>query len=171
MTEAQFLNAVALGQVTPGPVVHTVAVVGYAAGGVGGALLAALVAFAPSFALVLVGARRFDRLRQPAVRAFLDGAGPAAIGAIAGAAIPLALALSEPWQLGVLAAAAVALFVLRRGVVATLVAAGAPAWWPRRSERRCRAEADLAAGPQSRGPSTSAEIGFVSRVRAAWEVR
>ena len=126
MTDAQFLNAVALGQVTPGPVVHTVAVVGYAAGGVGGGLLAALVAFAPSFAMVLVGARHFDSLRaSPTVRAFLDGAGPAAIGAIAGAAVPLALALSEPWQLGVLAAAAVALFVLRRGVVATLLAAGA----------------------------------------------
>jgi chromate transporter len=59
------------------------------------------------------------------VRAFLDGAGPAAIGAIAGAAIPLALALTEKWQLAVLAAAAVALLGLRRGVVTTLLAAGA----------------------------------------------
>ena len=125
MTDAQFLNAVALGQVTPGPVVHTVAVVGYAAAGVGGGLLAAVVAFAPSFGMVLVGAGRFDSLRaSPTVRAFLAGAGPAAIGAIAGAAVPLALALTETWQLAVLAAAAVALLVLRRGVVATLVAAG-----------------------------------------------
>ena len=125
MTDAQFLNAVALGQVTPGPVVHTVAVVGYAAAGVGGGLLAALVAFAPSFSFILIGAERFDRLRaSPAVRAFLGGAGPAAIGAIAGAAIPLALALDEAWQLAVLAAAALALVVLRRGVVTTLVAAG-----------------------------------------------
>ena len=125
MTSAQFLNAVALGQVTPGPVVHTVAVVGYAAAGVGGALLAAVVAFAPSFSFVLIGADRFDRLRRNArVRAFLDGAGPAAIGAILGSAIPLARALSEPWQSAVLAAAAVALLVLHRGVVVTLVAAG-----------------------------------------------
>jgi chromate transporter len=125
MTDADFLNAVALGQVTPGPVVHTVAVVGYAAAGVGGGLLAAAVAFAPSFAFILIGAERFDRLRaDPGVRAFLDGAGPAAIGAIAGAAIPLALALTETWQLALLAAAAVALFALRRGVVLTLVAAG-----------------------------------------------
>ncbi len=51
MTDAQFLNAVALGQITPGPVVQTVAVVGYAAAGIGGALLAALVAFSPSFLL------------------------------------------------------------------------------------------------------------------------
>ena len=125
MTSAQFLNAVALGQVTPGPVVHTVAVVGYAAAGIGGALLATVVAFAPSFSFVLIGADRFDRLRSNAsVRGFLDGAGPAAIGAIIGSAIPLARALEQPWQLALLAAAIVALFALRRGVVLTLVAAG-----------------------------------------------
>jgi chromate transporter len=125
MTGAQFLNAVALGQVTPGPVVHTVAVVGYAAGGLGGGLLAAAVAFAPSFSFILIGADRFDRLRANVrVRAFLDGAGPAAIGAIAGAAVPLTLALGAGWQLAVLAASAVALFVLHRGVVLTLVGAG-----------------------------------------------
>src|SRR5262249_34919443 len=49
MTGPQFLNAVALGQVTPGPVVLTVAAVGFAAAGVGGGLLATAVAFAPSF--------------------------------------------------------------------------------------------------------------------------
>lgn len=126
MTNAQFLNAVALGQVTPGPVVHTVAVVGYAAAGVGGALLAAAVAFAPSFSFILIGADRFDRLRRNAkVRAFLDGAGPAAIGAIVGSAIPLARALSEAWQFGLLAAAAIALLALHRGVVTTLLGAGA----------------------------------------------
>jgi chromate transporter len=126
MTEGQFLSAVALGQITPGPVVHTVAVVGYAAAGLGGGLLAAALAFAPSFAFILIGAGRFDRLRADArVRSFLDGAGPAAIGAIVGAAVPLALALTERWQLAILAAAAIALFGLRRGVVSTLVAAGA----------------------------------------------
>jgi chromate transporter len=125
MTDTEFLNAVALGQVTPGPVTHTVAVVGYAAAGVPGALLAAAVAFAPSFAFVLAGARRFDRfVANRDVRAFFDGAGPAAIGAILGSAIPLALALQESWQWGVLAAAALSLFVLRRGVVVTLLAAG-----------------------------------------------
>jgi chromate transporter len=106
--------------------VHTVAVVGYAAAGVGGAFLAALVAFSPSFVFILAGGDRFDRIRRDErARAFLDGAGPAAIGAILGSAIPLALALHEPWQFGVLAAAAIALLLLRRGVVLTLVAAGA----------------------------------------------
>jgi chromate transporter len=126
MTSGQFLNAVALGQVTPGPVVQTVAVVGYAAAGIGGGLLAALVAFSPSFAFVLLGANRFDRLRENrSAAAFLGGAGPAAIGAILGAAVPLARALSVPWQYAVLAAAAVVLFALRRGTVPTLLLAGA----------------------------------------------
>jgi chromate transporter len=126
MSGAQFLNAVALGQITPGPVVQTVAVVGYAAAGLGGGLLAAAVAFAPSFGFVLAGAGRFDRIRtNPHARAFLDGAGPAAIGAILGSAIPLAGSLRQPWQYAVLAAAAVLLLVLRRGVVLTLLAAAA----------------------------------------------
>ena len=137
MTSAQFLSAVALGQVTPGPVVQTVAVVGYAAAGVGGGLLAALVAFSPSFLFVLGGARYFDRLRaNDGVQAFLTGAGPAAIGAIAGAAVPLGLALGHLWQAGLLVLAAIWLVGLRRGVVSAIVgsavlgviayAAGAP---------------------------------------------
>ncbi|MCU1395033.1 MAG: Chromate transporter [Ilumatobacteraceae bacterium] len=126
MTNSQFLDAVALGQITPGPVVQTVAVVGYAAAGVGGGLLAAAVAFAPSFAFVLVGAPRFQALRRnAAARAFLDGAGPAAIGAIIGVAIPLALALGQRWQLALLCGASLSLFVLRRTVVVTLLLAAA----------------------------------------------
>jgi chromate transporter len=126
MSDGQFLNAVALGQVTPGPVVQTVAVVGYAAAGLGGGVLASVIAFSPSFTFVLLGAHRFDRLRgNPYVRAFLDGAGPAAIGAILGSAIPLARGLSEGWQYAVLAGAAVLIFAARRGVVLTLLAAGA----------------------------------------------
>ena len=127
MTNGQFLNAVALGQITPGPVVQTVAVVGYAAFGVGGGLLAAAVAFAPSFLFVVRrrATTSIGSARNQHARAFLDGAGPAAIGAILGSAIPLALALAEPWQYAVLAAAAVLLLVLRRAVVTTLLAAGA----------------------------------------------
>jgi chromate transporter len=125
MTGTQFLSAVALGQVTPGPVVHTVSAVGYAAAGVPGALLAAAVAFAPSFAFVLAGGPRFARLRANATaRAFLDGAGPAAIGAILGSAVPLAAALTHPWQAAVLATAAVALLVAKRPIVETLILAG-----------------------------------------------
>jgi chromate transporter len=124
MTGAQFLSAVALGQVTPGPVVQTVAVVGYAAAGVGGGLLAAVIAFAPSFVFVLAGGRHFDAFRASLrAQAFLGGAGPAAIGAIAGASVTLGLELSHVWQIVVLAAALGWLLGLRRGVVAAIVGA------------------------------------------------
>jgi chromate transporter len=125
MTDAQFLDAVVLGQITPGPVVQTVAVVGYAAAGLAGGLLAALVVFAPSFVFVLVGGPRLDRLRaNKRVQAFLTGAGAAAIGAIAGSTIALTRALNHPWQGVVLALALCWLLVLRRGVVTALVGAG-----------------------------------------------
>ena len=126
MSNSQFLNAVALGQITPGPVVATIAAVGYAAHGIAGGLYASAIAFTPSFSFILLGGKRFERLRGNAhARAFLDGAGPAAIGAILGAAVSLALTLHEAWQFGVLAAAALALLALRRGIVATLLAAAA----------------------------------------------
>jgi chromate transporter len=84
-----------------------------------------VIAFAPSFLFVLFAGGKFDRLRSNAhAQAFLDGAGPAAIGAILGAAIPLAGALAETWQIVVLSAAALALLLARRGVVFTLVSAG-----------------------------------------------
>jgi chromate transporter len=124
MSGGQFLSAVALGQVTPGPVVQTVAVVGYAAAGIGGALLAALIAFAPSFLFVLAGGPRFSQLRgNPSVQGFLAGAGPAAIGAIAGAAVTLGMSLTQAWQFGVLGAALIWLIALRRGVVPAITVA------------------------------------------------
>jgi chromate transporter len=124
MTGAQFLNAVALGQITPGPVVQTVAVVGYAAAGVAGGLLASAVAFTPSFLLVLFGGPRFEQIRgNQRARAFLSGAGPAAIGAILGSAVTLTRALAHPWQYAVLAGALALMLPLRRGVVLTLLTA------------------------------------------------
>jgi chromate transporter len=126
MTSAQFLNAVALGQVTPGPVVLTVAVVGYAAAGLGGAALASLLAFSPSFLFVLFGAPHFERIRgSVTATSFLAGAGPAVIGAIAGSAVALGLSLHQWWQVGVLAGALLWLLGLRRGVVSGLLVAGA----------------------------------------------
>jgi chromate transporter len=125
MTNTQFLNAVALGQITPGPVVATVAAVGYAAHGLAAGVLAAVVAFSPSFSFILIAGPRFERLRtNHNARAFLDGAGPAAIGAILGAAILLAGALRETWQFAILALAAIALLAFKRGIVETLLAAG-----------------------------------------------
>jgi len=126
MTAPMFLNAVALGQITPGPVVATVAAVGYAAHGVGGGVIAAVVAFTPSFAAIMIGGPHFNALRSSLrAQAFLAGAGPAAIGAILGSAVPLTEALQHGWQFAVLAAAAAALLLLRRGVLPVLLGAGA----------------------------------------------
>ena len=106
--------------------VQAVAVVGYAAAGLAGGILASVVAFSPSFAFILLGGRRFDQVRRDRwARAFLDGAGPAAIGAIFGSAIPLTRALSHSWQYAVLAGTLLLLLALRRGVVLTLLCAAA----------------------------------------------
>ena len=103
------------------------AAVGYAAHGLLGALLAALIVYTPSFAFIVIGASSFERLLENRhVLAFLAGAAPAAAGAIIGAAISLTEAIAHTWQYFVLAAAAVALLALRCGVVQTLLA------------RRCR---------------------------------
>ena len=126
LTGDQFLYAVALGQITPGPVVQTVAVVGYAAAGILGGILAAIIAFAPSFVFILTGAGHFDQLRANATaRSFLSGAGPAAIGAILGSAVLLATSLTHLWQIPILALTAIWLLALKRGVVPALLGAAA----------------------------------------------
>lgn len=126
MTNTQFLNAVALGQVTPGPVVLTVAVVGFAAAGLAGGLIATVIAFAPSFLFVLLGGRFFDRLRANVpVQAFLTGAGATVVGAILGSAVPLGFAISQWWQVGILAVALLWLLAFRRGVVPAIVGGAA----------------------------------------------
>ena len=126
MSQAGFANAVAYGQITPGPVTHTIALIGWAAAGPAGALLASAIAFAPSFAFVLLGGGAFERMRgRPGPRAFLDGAGPAAVGAILGAAVLLAGALDDAWQWAVLALAALALALGRSPLVVLLAGAAA----------------------------------------------
>ncbi len=90
LTERQFLDAVAVAMITPGPVVITAAFVGYLVAGTVGAIAASLAVFAPPFLIVIVGApyyRRFAQNRQ--VKAFVQGVTAAAVGAISGAAYVL----------------------------------------------------------------------------------
>jgi chromate transporter len=99
-----------------------VAVVGYAAAGIGGGLLAALIAFLPSFVFVIAGGAHLGRLRaSDRAQSLLSGAGAAAIGAIAGAAIPLGLELGHLWQAALLLLAGVWLLALRRSAVTALL--------------------------------------------------
>ena len=91
LTERQFVDAVAVAMITPGPVVITAGFIGYLVAGVLGALAAAWAVFAPPYFIVLFGApyyRRFAQNQQ--VKAFVQGVTAAAVGAIAGAAYILA---------------------------------------------------------------------------------
>ena len=125
MSKGAFLAAVALGQITPGPVVQTIAVVGYAAAGVVGALLAAFIAFAPSFAIVIGGGPYFDRLRaSSAAQAFLAGAGPAAIGAILATVVLLSAGITHLWQIPFAVVAAIWILALRKSPFFAVVTSG-----------------------------------------------
>jgi chromate transporter len=90
LTERQFLDAVAVAMITPGPVVITVAFIGYLVAGPLGASAASVGVFLPCYLFVIVPAPYFRRFADnPKVRAFVDGVTAAATGAIAGAAFVL----------------------------------------------------------------------------------
>ncbi len=90
LTERQFLDAVAIAMITPGPVVITVAFIGFMIAGFAGALAAAIGVFLPCFFFVIGPAPYFQKYsNQPRLRSFIAGVTSAAIGAIAGAGIVL----------------------------------------------------------------------------------
>ncbi|MEM1290361.1 MAG: chromate efflux transporter [Cyanobacteria bacterium P01_H01_bin.162] len=91
LTRSEFLNGIAIGQLSPGPVVLTAAFVGFKVAGVLGALVASIGIFTPSFLFIMAGAPLLLRLRQNLyVKAFLMAVRPAVLGAIAIATLPLA---------------------------------------------------------------------------------
>lgn len=86
LNEQQFLDAVAVAMITPGPVVITVGFIGYLVAGVPGACVAALATFLPCYLFTIIPAPYFKKYgKHPAIKAFVDGVTAAAIGAIAGA--------------------------------------------------------------------------------------
>ena len=91
LNDTQFLDAVAVAMITPGPVVITVAFIGYLVAGQAGALLAAIGVFLPVYLFVVIPFPWFDRVSgNPQVKAFVGGVTAAAAGAIAGACFVLA---------------------------------------------------------------------------------
>jgi chromate transporter len=91
LTQQQFLDAVAMGLITPGPVVITATFIGYLIGGMTGALVATIAIFIPIYLGVVIPGRWFVRHRDhPQLKAFVRGATAAAAGAIAGATVVLA---------------------------------------------------------------------------------
>ena len=92
LNEHQFLDAVAVAMITPGPVVITVAFIGFLVAGLAGSIMASIGIFLPVYVFTIVPAPWFKRHRDnPQLKAFVDGATAAATGAIAGAVIVLGL--------------------------------------------------------------------------------
>src|SRR5215207_4801910 len=90
LNEQQFLDAVAVAMITPGPVVITVGFIGYLVAGFWGAVVAALATFVPCYLFTVIPAPYFKKYgKHPAIKAFVDGVTAAAIGAIAGAVLVL----------------------------------------------------------------------------------
>jgi chromate transporter len=116
LTERQFLDAVAVAMVTPGPVVITVAFIGYLVAGALGAAVAALGVFLPCWLFVVIPAPYFRRHGQrPGIKAFVAGVTAAATGAIAGAAVVLARrGIVDVWTALLAVAVLAALLKFRR---------------------------------------------------------
>lgn len=103
LTEGQLLNAVAIGQVTPGPVLTTATFIGYLLAGAPGAILATLGIFLPSFVFVALTGPLIPRARRsPLIGAFLDGLNAASLGLIAGVLVQLIPAsLVDPFTVAI----------------------------------------------------------------------
>jgi chromate transporter len=116
LTERQFLDAVAVAMITPGPVVITVAFIGYLVAGPAGAVVAAAATFTPCYVFTVLPAPHFRRWsRNRAARAFIDGVSAAATGAIGGAAWVLGRrALVDPGTVLIAAAAVLVLWRFRK---------------------------------------------------------
>jgi chromate transporter len=109
----QFLVAVAMGMLSPGPVVITATFVGYLVAGFWGSLVSTVGIFLPSFLLILIVAPILLRNREnPNIQGFVKGAYAAAIGTILGAGILLGKIAVGDWLTGLIAAAS--LFALAR---------------------------------------------------------
>ena len=104
LNEHQFLDAVAVAMITPGPVVITVAFIGFLVAGLAGAIMASIGIFLPVYFFTIVPAPWFKRHRDnPQLKAFVDGATAAATGAITGAVIVLAIRAITDWTTAIIA--------------------------------------------------------------------
>jgi chromate transporter len=115
LTPREFIDGLALGQLTPGPVLMIAAYVGYKLAGVAGAAVAATAAFLPSFVIMLAILPVLDRVRQLAwVKAVMKGMGPAVIGVLAVSLVRLSpAAIPDPWALAILMITVVAAIAFR----------------------------------------------------------
>lgn len=148
LTQREFVDALALGQMTPGPLLVTVTFIGWrvglAEGGVGLALVGATVAtigiFLPSFLMTILVTRQLVRLKgHPYVQGFLRGVIPGVIGLLLSFSVRLAqqtlldggatLASVDLWGVFICAVALVALLKFKLDAVYVILAAGLVGWW------------------------------------------
>lgn len=127
LTDRQFVDAVAVAMITPGPVVITTGFIGYLVSGFPGAIVAAFGTFLPCYLLTVIPAPYFKRHgKRPAIIAFVDGVTAAAIGAIAGAVVVIGQRSIADWVTATIAVAtAAALFRFKKLPEPAVVAAAA----------------------------------------------
>ena len=123
LTPREFVDGLALGQLTPGPVLMIAAYVGYKLAGIGGAIVAATAAFLPSFIIMLAILPVLDRVRQMAwVKATMKGMAPAVIGVLAVSLIRLSpAAVPDPFALLILIGTIGATLALRVGAFKVMI--------------------------------------------------
>ena len=128
LTDAQLLDAVAVGQFTPGPVLTAATFIGYLLAGVPGAIVATMAIFLPSFVFVALSSPLIPRLRRsPWAGGFLDGANAASVALMATVTWELGRAAVVDWLTAALALAAAIVLLFTRLNSAWLVAGGAAA--------------------------------------------
>jgi chromate transporter len=115
LTERQFTDAVAMGLISPGPVVIMGTFAGYLVSGIAGAVVATVAIFAPTYLFVIAPGRLFRRFeRHPRLQGFVKGATAAAAGAIAGAAIVIGRQTLHGWLAAAIALVALGLLLQKR---------------------------------------------------------
>lgn len=130
LTQQQLLDAIAIGHMTPGPVLSTATCIGYLLGGAGGAVVATVAIFLPSFVLVALLAPVVPRLRRFRwTAAFLDAVNVSAVALMVAVLMPLARAALGGWRAWLIAAVAVSAGLRWRINAAWLILGGAIAGW------------------------------------------
>jgi chromate transporter len=131
VTSQEFVDGIALGQITPGPILVSAAFIGLKVAGLAGATVATAAIFAPPAVLMVVASNAFERLqRSRAIQAALRGVRPAVIGMIFAAAVVVGRSAVPVWySIALFAVALYALIRFRVEAVWIIPAAGAAGWW------------------------------------------
>lgn len=125
LTEAQFMDGIALGQVTPGPIVMTATFVGYAVKGVPGAVIATVAVFSPSLLILLATTPFYERIAASSIaRRVLKGSLVSLVGLMAAVAVRFALTAAWTWPMGLVCLGAFAALRLRGDILWVVLAAG-----------------------------------------------